>query len=67
MWYIYNIYTITNKNNHFSHKYIIYHMCMFVNMCSMKSVRISSDILDMVPCICTYTGMLCMCGVGYVL
>ena len=23
----------------------------------MKSVRISSDILDMVPCICTYTGM----------
>ena len=30
---------------------------MFVNMCSMKSVRISSDILDMVPCICTYNDM----------
>ena len=45
------------KYNHISHKYIIYYTCMFVNMCSMKSVRISSEILDMVPCICTYTGM----------
>ena len=37
---LYNIYTITNKYNHISHKYMIYYTCMFVNMCSMKSVRI---------------------------
>ena len=54
---LYNIYTITNNYNHTSHKYIIYYTCIFVNMYSMKNVRISSDILDMVPCICTYTCM----------
>ena len=52
---LYNIYTITNNYNHTSHKHIIYYTCIFVDMYSMKSVRISSDILHMVPC--TYTCM----------
>ena len=55
---LYNIYTITNNYNHTSHKYIIYYTCIFVNMYNMKNVRISSDILDMAPCICRPTYMI---------